>query len=117
MTEFDDGPAKGQVLQLRRAPLFLRVVLDTRSGKGEWDGLDQLDDTPRTYETVYVYRRVGAPGYYFPDWTEGGRRKGGRFARARYRFYGQQPGDATTRDTATWRAWCLDEQLMPSDPG
>ena len=38
---FLDGPAKGAILDLRRAPLFLRVVSDVDDGT--IDALDRLD--------------------------------------------------------------------------
>lgn len=44
MTTFTDGPAAETVLELRRAPKFLRVV---RDADGTVDALDQLNDTPK----------------------------------------------------------------------
>lgn len=49
-----DGPAAGQVLMLRSAPDFLRIV----KGPKGFDGLDQWDDRPEPDETIHVYRRV-----------------------------------------------------------
>ena len=56
MTRFLDGPAAGNALMLRRAPLFLRVTIDAAGGKV--DALDQLDDDPQDGETVHVYRQL-----------------------------------------------------------
>lgn len=53
MITFRDGPAAGQVLQLRRVPVLLRVVCSSR---GNWDALDQLAELaanghePRQFE-------------------------------------------------------------------
>lgn len=57
MTRFEDGPAAGVNLSLRRAPMFLRVVQNNQTG--EWDALDQLDDTPEKNETIFVYKVHG----------------------------------------------------------
>jgi hypothetical protein len=102
------GPADGVALVLKRAPLFLRVVYS--EAKDDFDALDQLDDTPKSNETIYVYRRrAGAATYAFIDWHDGRGRKGARCAIAEYQFIEQQPGDAHTRGTNAWRRWCLDQ--------
>lgn len=107
MIRFADGPAAEQLLMLRRAPLFLRVVFDT--GNQQWDALDQLADRPAAGEAIWVYRREGEPNVCRLDWTVKGRRVGGRFASATYRVVAEQPDDATMRDTQLWRQWCWDQ--------
>jgi hypothetical protein len=105
MTRFTDGPAQGQVLELRRAPVFLRVV---RAGE-KWDALDQLDDKPSDDETVCVYELVGEPGRMHINAT---RRAGGcRWVTiAEYKLLeGEQPADAILRDAGAWRSWACAE--------
>lgn len=107
MIQFTDGPAAMVFLSLRRAPLYLRVV---RSAAGEFDALDQLDDEPAADETVFVYRLAGKPAAAFVDGTRNGRRCGWREVMATYVVVTQQPDDATMRDTAKWREWCVEQQ-------
>jgi len=103
MIEFADGPAKGVVLQLQRAPLFLRVV---STDCGSFDALDLLSDTPAVNETIHVYRREGAAGAVHICFTgKRGRREGAWLATGTYRLCSTQPDDATVRDTKLWRAW------------
>lgn len=101
MTSFDNGPAKGQRLMLKRAPLFLRVV----EAGGKFDALDQLADEPEAGERLFAYRRVGEVGMCHIH-RKGG---GGWFTIANYALVAQQPDDATMRDTTAWRAWCHQE--------
>ncbi len=106
MTRFLDGPAAGQLLMLKRAPVFLRVVQD-RGGK--WDALDQLSDTPQPGETVTIYRKVfGSGGSAFVDGRDlkTGKRWGGLFQSGDYRVVAEQPAAEVTRDTAKWQEWC-----------
>lgn len=49
MIEFLDGPAGNKTLELRRAPVYLRVVIDA---DGNIDALDQLDDRPKEDERI-----------------------------------------------------------------
>lgn len=108
MTRFKDGPAQDTVLQLARAPLFLRV---TQNAAGKFDALDQLDDHPRANESVTVYRKVSDDGTVHVDFRdERGRRRGAWYACATYALATMQPDDATARDTTLWRQWCLDHQ-------
>jgi hypothetical protein len=114
MCKFLDGPAAGVALMLRRTPLYLRVVRDTtfsgavcKKGRREWDALDQIDDTPAATEAVSAYRRVKREGAVFLDWTEKGRRQGGCFQLAVYRFVDPQPPETTLRDLPAWQSWCL----------
>src|SRR5207253_760428 len=95
---FLDGPASGQSLLLRRAPLYVRVV---RTAAGKWDALDQLGDEPAFCEAVFAYRRTGRPG-----WVHicGGKARG-RFQTGDYRFVLAQPDEDTLRDQSRWRQW------------
>ncbi len=104
MINFNGGPAGGATLELRRAPLFLRVVIDESDNV---DALDQLADKPRPNETVYVYRRTRHDGTMFLCGRSHGR--GCRVtAVATYEYYlpvfQEEPVDF--RDTTEWRAWC-----------
>lgn len=102
MITFLDGPARGQHLMLRRAPMFLRV---TESG-GTFDGLDQLEDTPRPDEKVYAYRIEGEATWCHVR-ISGGR--GGIYKIADYRFVTEQPSDAAIRDAAKWTEWVMSQ--------
>lgn len=106
MTTFLDGPAKGVVLWLQRAPLYLRAVRKGEGTAGKWDALDLLDDAPEPGETIFAYRLVGAHGMVHIDRTVKGRRVGSWHTTGEYRLVESQPGDATMRDRAAWRAWC-----------
>jgi hypothetical protein len=99
MVKFLDGPAVGEVLQLRRAPLLLRVVRDAR---GKWDALDQLSDAPDRGETIFVYYVTGKPTDVH---INAGRKGSGWYKFAEYRFFEHQPTDHSMRDTAAWRSW------------
>jgi hypothetical protein len=112
MTSFQDGPAQGQVLELRRSPVFLRVVTN---GVGGWDALDQLDDKPSEDETIYVYELVGEPGRAH---INAGRRAGGcRWVSiATYKLLeGEQPSDGVVRDAGAWRSWACAEDRRRSE--
>lgn len=102
MTTFKDGPAQGQRLMLRRAPIFLRVTSFT-----VWDALDQPEDTPEPSENLFAYVLAGEPGHcHISTRGKDGRRGGGFYPIAEYRYVEQQPDDATMRDNAAWRKWC-----------
>ena len=103
MTRFNDGPAKGQNLMLKRAARFLRVVEEN----GKWDALDQREDTPKPTETIYAYTIVGEPGMSHIH-ASGGR--GGFYTIANYRFVTPQPADSEMRDNNAWRTWCHNNQ-------
>src|SRR4051812_7013019 len=102
-TRFLDGPLAGVALQLRRSPVFLRAVLNAN---GEADALDPVGDEPLADDRVAAYRRASFGGAYFLDWTEKGRRRGGRFAIATYAVVAEQPPDEVMRDRAQWQRWC-----------
>lgn len=123
MITFLGGPAdpKANGLCLRRAPLFLRVVRDTtyaqavcRSGRQEWDALDQLGDGPRASEEIHVYQREGDVGSIHLNRRDArGRHNGGTFVIATYRHVEQQPPEDVVRDMAKWRAWCVGMAQAP----
>jgi hypothetical protein len=83
---------------LKRAPLFLRVVTKGKS----IDALDQLEDTPKPDETIFVYKLIGTMGAIHLN-RSGGR--GGFYQMATYRFLSDQPQDAEVRETDAWQAW------------
>lgn len=98
MTTFTNGPAKGQTLLLRRSPVYLRVVFDSRN----FDALDQPDDEPRRNERVYIYELQETKGHVFLD----GPKCRGCFAIASYSMVLNPPNEATMRDTDAWAQWC-----------
>lgn len=109
MITFIDGPAKGQPLSLARTPIMLRVVHD--SAANAWDALDQLDDTPKTGERIYLYRLAGKPTWMHLDGRDkNGRRWGRTEWSADYAFYAEQPPDADMRTSERWAAWCTARQ-------
>lgn len=99
MTTFLDGPAAGVTLSLSRAPLLLRVV---QTKAGQWDALDQLDDTPRFGETIHVYQQASFDGRVHLCRSGKG---SGWFVIASYRLFPRPPADHEIRTTAAWRAW------------
>jgi hypothetical protein len=114
MVRFLDGPAGGQMLMLRRAPIYLRVTFDGVWRK--WDACDQVDDIVSAGETVWVYKRLGAASVAFLDWVERGRRRGGRFAFGTYQLVVDAPDEETVRDNERWQAWCWSQVKCPQ-PG
>lgn len=110
MIRFLDGPADGTELSLRRAPRFLRVVVDA---KGRIDALDLLDDVAGAGETVHVYQGDVDTLMALPDDIfvctsgPGGLRQAGG-AEGVYRHRGDVEGEPL-RDTATWRSWVTEE--------
>lgn len=112
MLKFLDGPAAGVVLACSRAPHFLRVVhaTDSRESEQEWDALDQLTDTPRHGEKVYVYRKTEDHGWVHYDGRDKNGRRFGRTEQcADYRLHESQPDDATLRNNAKWAGWAQAE--------
>lgn len=104
MIKFVDGPAAGQTLMVRRAPLFLRAVISEAS---EWDALDQLTDLPTPVETCHVYVRVREPGRVHLH----GPKIGGWYATGSYRYYEPQPAQAILRRRETWEQWATKEAV------
>lgn len=107
MTTFTDGPAKGQTLSLRRAPVFLRVT----EAAGKFDALDQLEDTPEPHETLHAYVLASKPGSMHLCVRGKNRAAGGFYPLATYKLVENPPTDAVMR--AQWRAW-TDQQGMPA---
>lgn len=100
MFSFLDGPAKGANLNLARAPLFLRVVIDSRDNKV--DALDQLTDEPNLCEQVHVYRLAEPVSRGFAC----SRGRGcSTFIVAKYLLHDEQPSDAVARDREAWPVW------------
>lgn len=105
MTKFVNGPAHGATLMLKRAPLYLRVVIDAL---GKIDALDQLADTPTRDETLACYKATQRGGaIHINSRGKQGQRTGGFFTMAEYAFVDPQPSDAEMRTTAAWHAWTL----------
>jgi len=102
MTHFLDGPAKGEILYLRRAPMFLRV---TRDPMCNFDGLDQVDDTPQPEETIFVYRRKGNSSIVHVDGRRDGKRWSGWYEFGQYELDPEQPAEAVMRDNTAWQKW------------
>ena len=96
MVTLSDGPCKGYYF-VRRAPLFLRAVLDKM---GETDVLDQLDDTPKASESVHIYEREGEAGWMHVR----GRGFSGFYACATYHHLPDVVGQEL-RDNLTWQDW------------
>lgn len=87
MTTFQDGPAQGKTLMLRRCPFFLRVV----TKRGEIDALDQIGDTPSPAESIHVYLRQPGAAMNAIHLNTGRKPGGGWFARADYKLSPVQP--------------------------
>lgn len=100
MTTFEDGPARGHTLMLKRTPIFLRVV----ALNGKWDALDQPADSPDAAETIFAYKLHEHKGSCH---INAGRGRSGFYPIATYRLVPEQPTDATMREQ--WTPWC-DEQ-------
>ncbi len=105
-----DGPAAGSELSLRRAPLYLRVVIDAA---GKVDALDMLDDKPQPGETVHVYRGERDTLFALRDDIficvrgPGGLQQAGG-AKGDFHHLDGVDGEQL-RDTAAWRAWVHQE--------
>lgn len=104
MTRFLDGPAKGQTLMLKRAPVFLRV---TNHGD-RWDALDQLNDAPLPEERIFAYRATGPAGGVHINRYGG---KGGFYAACEYELCPAQPTDAEARDVGDWASWVAKQPI------
>jgi hypothetical protein len=116
VTTFEDGPARGQTLELKRAPRFLRVC---RAPDLTFDALDLMEDTPKPEETLIAYERTEGRTVGFIDYGGKDRHKSGPFTSCRYRMIAEQPDDAVMRDGARWRQWCVDRSEngpAPSKP-
>lgn len=105
-----DGPAKGSY-GVRRAPVFLRVVVTTA---GKVDILDLLSDTPRKGETVHVYRAVKGTTFMPSDnmricvMGKDGELTSAASAEGDYHHLPDVDG-ASVRTTADWREWVMSQ--------
>ena len=99
------------MLQLQRAPLFLRF---TRTAAGEWDALDQLTDKARPGEELIVGLRVATGSMHLKC----GRRSkihSGFYRTAEYNVYDQQPSQELLRSSDRWETWCYGRLEAPDD--
>ncbi len=104
MLQLLDGPCQA-TLMVKRAPLYLRAVLNKRTG--EVDVLDQLEDEPKRTETVHVYRRQGDAMVVHVSMSP--RSHSGYYMMAEYRHLPGVDGEKL-RDCLNWRLW-VSEQL------
>lgn len=100
MLDLVDGPCQGNYM-CKRAPVFLRAVINAAAGT---DVLDQVDDTPAEAETVYVYRREGGAGWVHIK----GPKVKGVYALGRYHYLPEVDGQAL-RDNKVWQAWAASQ--------
>lgn len=105
MITFRDGPAKGQTLQLRRAPFLLRVV---QAADRSWDALDQLDDKPKRNEQIIVYQLdpQTLTRYHLSCGRWGG---SGWYMSGEYFVLEPQPDEEHLRETDAWRRWATQQ--------
>ena len=101
MITFADGPALGEILELQRTPVMLRVVENRLTG--EWDALDQLDDVADAAEAIHVYRLAGEVAHGHICCSP--RRNSRWFTIAQYKYLGAVDDDHV-RDNAAWTSWC-----------
>ena len=104
---FSNGPAGGECLNLARAPIMLRVVIDP---DGKIDALDQPEDSVRPGEAVHVYMLARASNVAFVDGVRGGRRHGWREVMSHYVHFAEPVPAEITNDNARWAAWCAAEE-------
>jgi hypothetical protein len=87
---------------VKRAPVLLRAVIDKM---GETDVLDQIDDTPKKSEKIYVYKREG--GFTTVHIYMSPRSRSGFYAMAKYRYLPDVDGEEL-RDNGTWQKWATE---------
>ena len=111
MISFLDGPAKGQVMVLKRVPQFLRVV---QNSNGDIDALDQFYDTPSLDESIYAYQTEGEVTRAHIR-VSGSRKAGkstdlrsGFYWMAKYRLCPVQPSDSIMRSAIAWGEWAAE---------
>ena len=106
MLKLLDGPVAG-VFLVNRAPMFLRAVIDDRTN--EKDVLDQIDDEPKSTESLFVYEIQGAAGWVHLLMSP--RSKSGFFAAGEYKHIDEIDGEPidtkAIRNNDTWRAWVM----------
>jgi hypothetical protein len=101
MIKLIDGPAAGTVLMLKRGPMFLRAVVNS---KGQWDALDQPEETVASGEVPHCY--VASDQIGMCHIRSGKRGVSGFYAMGNYRLAAKQPSVEVMSDNAKWRAWC-----------
>lgn len=104
MLAFLDGPANGQTLSPRRAPMMLRVV----ECRGQFDCLDQLADVAKKDERIHVYVMVGEVGWMHILCRGRNKAASGNYPNGHYRYLPEQPPDAVSRDNAAWAKWVME---------
>ncbi|KKL26707.1 hypothetical protein LCGC14_2392600 [marine sediment metagenome] len=100
MLNLVDGPCKGSYM-VKRAPVFLRAVKG-KDNAGNTDVLDQVEDTPSTAESVYVYQLQGEAGWIHLQLSP--RSRSGFYALGEYKYLPDVDGEAL-RDNGAWQAW------------
>ena len=100
MLQLKDGPCKG-VYYCKRAPIYLRAVKG-KDNAGNTDVLDQVEDTPSSAESVYVYQLQGEAGWIHLSMSP--RSRSGFYAMGEYKYLPDVDGEAL-RDNSTWQAW------------
>lgn len=111
MIRLTGGPAEG-TYPVKRAPPFLRAVVNTNTGKS--DVLDQLKDRPEPAEQISIYQRQGPGGWTVITLSGRGGKRCETYATGEYRHLEDVGGEAF-RDTSAWREWCISRTLTP-DP-
>lgn len=96
-----DGPAIGTYL-VKRAPLYLRAVID--SSTGAKDVLNELDDDPTLTESIFVYKLEGEvhPVHLLLS----PRSASGFYVMGKYNYLPDVNGELL-RETAAWRSWVI----------
>jgi hypothetical protein len=107
MLKLLDGPVAGIYL-VKRAPLFLRGVIDAKTN--EKDVLDDLEDTPKDSEDVFVYECQGEAGWIHLLMSP--RSKSGFYAFGEYKLRDDIDG-RLIRTTESWRAWVASQVQRP----
>ena len=90
MPTFVLGPAQGEILEIERAPRFIRVCQNGPCFRV----LDQPGHEPEETELIYVYQLEGRTTEE-PDLA----------AAATYHYLPEQPADRTARSTPAWCGW------------
>ena len=105
MLELLDGPCKTDLL-VHRAPLYLRAVIGR---KGVIDVLDQVEDTPKKTEKIYVYKRE--EGWVDIHISMTPRSHSGFYVIAKYHYLPDVDGESL-RDNEEWQKWAF-AQMQP----
>lgn len=102
MTRMIDGPAGPTTLVNGRAPRFLRVTIDQQ---GAVDCLDQLEDTARDTEQIYIYELVPGTNTGVALVRMARPATCVSMAMGDYTHRADVDGEQL-RDTEAWRTWC-----------